>query len=668
MLIKSLKYKNFRQYKDENTVEFSVDKARNVTIILGNNTFGKTTLLQMFNWCLYDQAYFNDNKTFLLNYDTSSNLFDGESADVLVEIVIIQNEYEYTITRKQTYYKNNGKVTPDKSKLKVKYKDKKGNTGFVGENVSGNNSADMERKKVINLILPEGLSGYFFFDTERVNNVSTRKDVSEAVKGLLGLEALDNAAKHLGSRETKTSAIGRFYSSLSGDDTDKAEEALNQIHKYEEEGVNLETEIGKIQDQIDYYETRRDELEKKLRETAETRALQQEKDKLNKYVASEKINLEESRDKVFALFGGASSKTRFFFAEPMIERATKYLEQTKVDDRGIYGVNAQTIAEIIKRGECICGCKVETGNELFNHLQEELKFVPPESIGTTIKNYKKELKAFSRAADGYVKDLEETIRRISDSSAKIDDFEEEIASISMKITNTDFAHLEEELSDVKIRLKDEEEKKLIKIRQNDDCKRNIEKLKNIYERITSSSEKNKEILRYLAYAEKICEWIVSTYQAKEAKIREELEARVNEIFSEMYSGNRTVKINDKYQVSLITMVNGKEQKTGESEGLIRVKNFAFIAGLVQMAKEQICSDDNEEDLGVEPYPLVLDAPFSNADEEHVKNISKKLPEVAEQVIMFVMEKDWKYAKPVVIDRVGAQYNLEKINEYYTRLV
>ena len=42
--------------------------------------------------------------------------------------------------------------------------------------------------------------------------------------------------------------------------------------------------------------------------------------------------------------------------------------------------------------------------------------------------------------------------------------------------------------------------------------------------------------------------------------------------------------------------------------------------------------------------MILDAPFSNADEIHIKNIARELPGVAEQVIMFVMEKDWRYAK------------------------
>jgi DNA sulfur modification protein DndD len=67
----------------------------------------------------------------------------------------------------------------------------------------------------------------------------------------------------------------------------------------------------------------------------------------------------------------------------------------------------------------------------------------------------------------------------------------------------------------------------------------------------------------------------------------------------------------------------------------------------------------------EPYPLVMDAPFSNADEKHVGNISKVLPEVAQQVIMFVMSKDWSFAENVMGQNVGKRYVLEKKSETLT---
>lgn len=100
--------------------------------------------------------------------------------------------------------------------------------------------------------------------------------------------------------------------------------------------------------------------------------------------------------------------------------------------------------------------------------------------------------------------------------------------------------------------------------------------------------------------------------------------------------------------------------------MIRVKNFAFIAGLVDLAKDKALKV-GENKLESEPYPLILDAPFSNADEEHIKNISRELPMVAEQVIMFVMKKDWRYAETVILDRVNQMYTLEKHSDTYSTI-
>ena len=61
----------------------------------------------------------------------------------------------------------------------------------------------------------------------------------------------------------------------------------------------------------------------------------------------------------------------------------------------------------------------------------------------------------------------------------------------------------------------------------------------------------------------------------------------------------------------------------------------------------------------------MDAPFSNADETHVKNIAKLVPEVAEQVLIFVMEKDWQHAKIVMGDKVNKKYYLDKQSETIT---
>ncbi len=248
--------------------------------------------------------------------------------------------------------------------------------------------------------------------------------------------------------------------------------------------------------------------------------------------------------------------------------------------------------------------------------------------------------------------------------------EDELQKIRDQIIGKENMHqYETELSDIRMRLRDLHAKKDRLNRDDGAQKNDIERYKKIYDSLTAVSGKNRQAMELIAYAESIKEWLDETYKEKELTIREDLEAKVNEIFERMYHGHRRVVIDSKYHVELLTTIAEKEIAAGESEGSNRVKNFAFIAGLVALAKGKIVTDNSENgiNLSSEPYPLVMDAPFSNADETHTANISKVLPEIAEQVIMFVMQKDWNYAEPVMNQRVGRRYHLNKISETYTRL-
>lgn len=223
MLIKSLKMQNFRQFKGTTAVDFSCDPNQNVTIILGDNTFGKTTLLQAFNWCFYETVMFDNNPDFLLNLEMANGMMNGDSETVSVEICVIHNSIEYVVSRSQQYLCANNKVTgAKKCQAKVSYKQPDGQTESVRA---------LEVQNVIENILPKDLSTYFFFDTERVRSISTRKDVSDAVKGLLGLSIMDNAIKHIGTKGNKKTVLGKLYGAMDTDGDKRARDALDMIQK-----------------------------------------------------------------------------------------------------------------------------------------------------------------------------------------------------------------------------------------------------------------------------------------------------------------------------------------------------------------------------------------------------------------------------------------------------
>lgn len=53
MFINQIELTNFRVYKGTNTLDFSVDQDSNITVIAGNNGFGKTSFLTSLVWALY---------------------------------------------------------------------------------------------------------------------------------------------------------------------------------------------------------------------------------------------------------------------------------------------------------------------------------------------------------------------------------------------------------------------------------------------------------------------------------------------------------------------------------------------------------------------------------------------------------------------------------------
>ena len=659
MLIKTLRMENFRQFRGTTKVDFSCDPEKNVTIILGDNTFGKTTLLQAFNWCFYNKVNFDQHPDFLLNYELSEEMRNGEQQIVEVEITVLHDGTEYVITRTQRYTCANGNVRGESvPNIKVSYKQEDGQTESV-------KAAQVDN--VINNILPEDLSTYFFFDTERVSSISTRKDVAEAVKGLLGLSIMDSAIKHLGDRAKRATVIGKLYGSMDLDGDAKAQEALNRIQTAEEKRNAIAGQLEDCASQISQYDARKEQLDAILRDNQTTTTLQKKKEDLERRISLERKALSEAITQYFREFNAGSLA---FFAQPLLSTASAFLKEVKVDDKGIRDLTKPTIMELIKRGRCICGQEIRDGNEAYQHLMAELAYVPPESIGNTVRHYKERLSSFSRPAERTYSSLDERYRAILRSKNRIQEWEDEHQTIGTQISGKEnMRRYEQELADIRVRLRDIHAKKDRLNRDDGALKSDIDRWKKLYDSLTAVSEKNRQAMELIVYAEEIKGWLEETYKDKELTIREDLEAKVNEIFERMYHGHRRVTIDAKYHVELLTTVSDREIAAGESEGSNRVKNFAFIAGLVAMAKGKIITDSSENgiNLSSEPYPLVMDAPFSNADETHTANISKVLPEIAEQVIMFVMQKDWNYAEPVMNNRVGKRYHLNKDSETCTHI-
>ena len=92
MLLKSIKFKNFRQFIDEE-ISFSTDKDKNVTFIMANNYTGKTTIANAFTWCLFGKTNFTNG--ILLNRKIQNELPPRSEVSVEVEVRLQYGNNDY---------------------------------------------------------------------------------------------------------------------------------------------------------------------------------------------------------------------------------------------------------------------------------------------------------------------------------------------------------------------------------------------------------------------------------------------------------------------------------------------------------------------------------------------------------------------------------------------
>lgn len=422
MLIKSLRLQNFRQFKGKTEVNFSRDAEKNVTVMLGDNTFGKTTLLQAFNWCLYGTVNFPNNDKNLLNYEISVQMQDGEQETVEVEITLLHDNTQYITTRMQKYNCVSGNVISGAvPKIAMSHLQSDGQTKPIEEN---------KINEVINNILPKGISTYFFFDTERISTVSNRKDIGKAVKDFLGLSALENALRHLGDRTKKTSVIGKIYGDMDLKGNDRTQDALEKMQAASEKRNYIKESLENCKNQIEHYEERKAEIEKILRDNQSTAQLQKNKGSIERKIKTEEEIFAQSIESYFREFNSSALQ---FFVRPLIDMADNFLKEVKIDEKGVSDITKNSIMELIKRGRCICGREICEGNEAFENLMAEIKFVPPESIGVTVRNYRQMLKNFSQSYEQIFNRLNELHEHIGQSKSRINDWTYDLDGVSKKI-------------------------------------------------------------------------------------------------------------------------------------------------------------------------------------------------------------------------------------------
>lgn len=635
MLIKKLILHNFRQYIDTQEIAFSTDPDRNVTVLIGVNTSGKTTLVRAFEWILYNKNDFDDKN--LLNKNIADSMQVGETQAVWGTLTLEHNGKEYEITRKQVYTCTGSSIRPSISNATIMYLQPDGQTKTqIGSDFDSN----------IERILPRALSSYFFFGGERVGAISSREDIESSVKGLMGLDVLYNAMAHL------RTVINKLKKSMdfSGDQNAKnIQQKLDGANKKKQE---CENELTTITEQLEYYQSEKEKYAALLRANEETAAAQHRREQLETVIQGLEKRIEKDKKELVSSF---SRNSFAYFSLPLLKNVVTMLDNASEETESVPEMTAASIDYILKRKVCICGTCISEGSAAERNLLAEKAKQPPESIGSLVRRYREQAMDYISSSDDYYASIESKFSTLRSDQRELGFRIDERAALDESLKGAkDVAALEKQYQDAEKRAKDFERQKSSLLESIGACKKDIANFEKALESYGKANAKNAKIALNIEYAQAVFDWVSEAYKSRESSVRAKLEEKVNSNFGLMYHGSRTITIDEKYRVKYIDVT------TEESDGLKAVKSFAFVSGLVDLAKEALSSEKAKEaDIGPQYYPLVMDAPFSNVDETHIRNISKILPASAEQVIIAVMQKDWEPAAEIMNSVVGKSYRIEK---------
>ena len=652
---------NFRQFNGIQSVNFSVDPEKNVTVIMGENGSGKTTLAQAFTWCLYGATDFDDQ--IVLNKVVAQNIGPNGEASVQVKISMVHLGIDYIMTREQKYSTDStGNLKrPNNTVFKIQYKNKDGQQDFVKES-----EVDLRMKE----ILPKELAKYFFFDGERIGNMSKEirkgksKEFADAVKSLLGLSAFTEALEHLGGKSSNT-VIKSYEKDYSSKSDSKIAQLRDEIDRYDERMDQIEKRLAEIDNEEDIASEKAKEYETKIAENRDSEKYVQERIKLKNRITALEQSKVSSTTGVIDTF---NRKGASWMATKMIHDALKELADADKLDTGIPDIHARTIQFLLNRKMCLCGTPIEFGGKAYTELNKVLDYIPPKSIGTLIGQFVRECELKSKGAADAFQDISNKFSIVSEFDADYAELSNQIEIINKKLEGminvgelqkkyTFYNGEVKKLRSERVRLS--EEKGAIETKR-ERCETSINEL-------VLKDENNKRIARFKAYATYMYKYLFSVYKEKETEVREQLEETVNSIFKEIYNGGFSLKLDEKYNIQMQVddfdgYVGDVETSTAQSISVI----FAFIAGVIKLAREN--NSDENSMLMTEAYPLVMDAPLSAFDKTRIKTVCDALPKVAEQVIIFIKDTDGEIAEENMGSKVGMRYLFDKKNEFETELI
>ncbi len=655
MIIKSLTLKNFRQFTGEQTIDFSTNPDKKVTIVIAESGVGKTTLIQAFQWILYGTCKY----TKILNESLRSNMKPESYEEVCASVSLLHANRLYTISRKQLFHKLSKRVDAEDSTITVDYQDDEG----ISKQVRGRDA-----NLLIKQLMHQDLFPYFFLEGESLTRVGeqmsrgksgTNNDFAKAVKGLLGFNHLYEAVKHLDA------ASADYEVEISKNTANKRlKEIIETVQGCNDRINSAKERIKTIEGEITYNTTQRDTLSERLMAYAEVEGKQKRTKVLSNELSALRVRI---NDRKKTLFKKMSSNGFYLALASLLEDVEETMKDADSIDKGIPGMNVDAINFLMANHKCICGEDLVEGSDHWNKLHDLLELLPPNNIGFEIETFKNEIKEIKRQANYFDEDFTRERKGLADDLKSYNEKLEELEQL-----NKDIGGVREDIGKLKeqeigynqkiVYLMDEKRQKEKSILTEQD---NINRLEEEARILKSRDEKTKKLQAYYLEAEFLKNQIDRFIQRKEKETREKLAKAINEIFRDFYEEVITFTLDSNYGVQIKTL-DYELSNDFTSGGQDVAVALAFIGAIIKVNGEKdIDPEAVEEEVEKESYPLVMDAPVSNFGMKQMESFSDLMPKIADQIIVFINDVGGPILREKMKSQIGSEYSIFKEDTYHS---
>ena len=446
--------------------------------------------------------------------------------------------------------------------------------------------------------------------------------------------------------KSKITGDGMMYDSLENDRM----RIEHMIEKEQEHVKNIDINIKN-------YQKKCDEIEQYLEENKSTEMLQ---GKLKNLQIVREEQRKRANNHYKTLVSQISDKAYMMFSQPLIEACVKMVKAVAGERRDIPHMRQGTIDYIIKTGRCICGTPLTEGSHELECLLEQRNYLPPADIGSLLGEFERTGNRWKNRTDGSYEELIEMAQNEDDS---VHDYEETCNQLEILNRQMDasfnFAekrrllrHYHSEIDKLSVE-KGECTGKI------SNYKKEIENIENDMRRREAVNEENRKWRARLEVAEALYAKMKKEFEQKERKTFLELNKNVQLNFEKMFNAkDKKIQLTEQYEIQMLYQTErGYREEKNLSEGEKIARNFAFIVTVMEYSRQKKAEKLGVSELEGDTLPIVLDGPFSKLGDENIKLIAGVLPEVSEQVILFMLKKDWKYTG--LDSYVGAAYCIDK---------